>query len=286
MKKIGITLVVLLAIVGVVFGGMYMMNLNKEKAAEGTNSKNETKKGEVKFINSKLEEATITQKYKAYINGKNIDVDVNFNFYIQNIDPEENQGYSRIERVVGKFKDIVLFEHEEKTNSQSQKAELFETSKIDKVYNGDFFKVVRGTDGKDYLAIATHIYDIDYDHLKENSLYILNDNLSVINKNFSDPTNCSKEKQVMMIHPGTIGLLSDNNIWYKSQFPYDNHRKNYTSLKIMDDKIYYLYHNINIDTSGDYGTIEERIYTISNDKLEYTIGKTYKAESFYGERCS
>lgn len=288
MKKIGPIFVLLALLVGGIFAWMYFTG-NRDIATgedDKLDSNKENKKGEIKFLNSKLEESTITQKYKAYINGKELDMEVVYSYKIDNIDPELNEGYSRLETVEGKLNGTLLYKNEKKTNSESQKAELFETTKIDKVYNGDYFKVVRGTDGKDYIAIATHFYDIDYDHQQANYLYILNDELEIINRQFKDPSNCSREAEVMMIHPGAVGLLTDMKIWYNNQFSYDNHRKNYTSLKIEDDKIYYLYHDIKTDSDGNYGAIEERMYTINNDKLEYTTLKTYRAESMYGDICS
>ena len=283
-NRVSIQIFIVLVLALAVTVGAYMFMKNKTNPKDDHNEETPTKKGEIKFLNSKQDGTVITQKYKAYINDKVLDLEVVYTFKIEDLPESDTSGYKRTEIVEGKLKDITLFSAERKNNSTSQKAELFETARIDKELNSDYFKVIRGTDGKDYIAIATHIYDISNTPVT-NYLYILNDNLEVINKTFEDISHCSSTRQVMMIHPGEVGLLSDKNIWYSNQFKYDNIRKNYTSLKIVGDKIYYLYHDIVYDKEGNYGTIEERVYTINNDKLEYTVENSFVAVSKYGEIC-
>ncbi|HBA37695.1 MAG TPA: hypothetical protein DCY94_03145, partial [Firmicutes bacterium] len=59
----------------------------------------------------------------------------------------------------------------------------------------------------------------------------------------------------------------------------------YLNLKIEDDKIYYLKAKQNITGEEDYGTLEERIYTINNDKLEYTVKNKFKITWIAGQAC-
>lgn len=276
-------LLVVLFLALAVVGGTYLYMSKKTDEGNHTSDGDKVKKGTIKFLNSKLDGSTITQRFKAYINGKDIDIEIDYNYSIEPLNGD-GSGYSRQELVEGKLANTILFSKKTKTNSTSQRAELFETGKIDKEFTIDYFDVIRGTDGKDYIAIATHIYDFD-DVSKENFLYILNDKLEVINKEFDDISRCRFVKTAMMIHPGEVGLLSNNNIWFENELKYTNLRSRFTSIKIEDDRIYLLYHNTLIDDMGGFGTIEKRVYTIDNDKLEYTVEETYKADSKYGDIC-
>ncbi len=276
-----IFIIAILAVI--VTAGAYFFMKDKVDIKTPGQEEKPREKGEVKFLNSKQDGTIITQKYKAYINDKVLDLDVLYTYRVEELENDPN-GYKRLEIVEGIYNNIKLFSHKAKSNSSSQKAAMFDTGKIDKEMNGDYFRVIRGTDGKDYIAMATHYYDFS-NVPTNNYLYILNDNLEVINNIFEDVSHCFYGKQVMMIHPGTVGLLSNDNIWYQNQFKYNNLRRNYTSLKIEDDKIYYLYHNILVDDVGNFGNIEERVYTIKDNKMEYTTEKVYRADGIYGDAC-
>lgn len=282
-NKTAKTLLIVLFLALFAVSGAYLYMNEKTKGNGDGQGAGNVKKGTIKFLNSKLDGTTITQKFKAYINGKDIDIELDYNYKIEPL-TNDKYGYKRMEIVEGKLGNLVLFSKQTKNNSTSQRAEIFETNKIDKEYTIDYFEVIRGTDGKDYIAMATHIYDVD-DNPRANYLYILNDKLEVINREFDDISRCRFFKDVMMIHPGDVGLLKNENIWYKNKWNYNNMRAKYSSLKIENDKIYLLLHNTNLDEMGGFGTIEERVYTIADDKLEYTVEKTYKADSKYGDVC-
>jgi len=64
--------------------------------------------------------------------------------------------------------------------------------------------------------------------------------------------------------------------------------KNGTNLylnydKIMNNKILYQYSVLSTNNSDSYGNIEEREYTISNNKLEYKVLGTHKADDITGQ---
>lgn len=279
MKKNGVKIFIILVLALIVTVGAYMFVNNKHNNNNPTQSgSTNRKKGEVRFLNSKLEENVIIQKYKVYINGKTIDLEIKYNYKINNLPYDDDSGYSREEVVEGKMNGITMFLHQVKNNSTSQKAALFETGKIDKEFNDKYFRVVRGTDGKDYIAVSTHIYD-EYNKPRANYLYILNDNLKVINEIFDDETECTNMKSPMIVHPGLIGLLSSKDIWYNNEFKHDNLQKNHISVKVEDDKIYYLFHNLK------QKNIEERVYTIADDKLSYKTSNIYKADASFGDVC-
>lgn len=270
-------------------GGAYMFMSGKIDVDDVFDKKEQVDtndKGEVKFLNSKRDGAVITQTYKANINAKEISIDVIYTYENIPLSEEEKvqEGFSREERITGKLGDIVLFESFERTNNTSQRAQSFDTQKIDKEYNLNYFKVIRGTDGKDYLAIATHIHDGAHQS-NVNYLYVFDDEMKVISNVFDDKLTCSKEKTTFMIHPGSVGIVVSDDAWYENQFKYDNSGRLFTSLRVEDNKIYYLLHNVAISSSGEFGTLEERIYTINANKLEYETVRSYKATSIFGQTC-
>lgn len=290
MRKNNVRSFVVIAILGVlVVVGAYMFISGKIDMGNFSNDKNATTngpKGEVKFLNTKKDGTVITQYFKANLNGQELPINIVYTYENTELSAEEKAttGYNRIEHVIGKFGDIVIFDHYERNNNTTQRAQLFDTQLIDKEYNLNYLKVVRGTDGKDYLTMATHIYD-GLNAPSENFLYILNDKLQTISNVFDDLTTCTNEKKTMMIHPGSRGIIVTDKAWYSNQYGYNNRGKLFISVKVEDDKIYYLYHNIDSSVPGKFGTLEERIYTIKDDKLEYTINKEYDATSVTGKQC-
>lgn len=278
MRRNGVKLFFVLVLALIVTVGAYMFVSKKNNPNGDNRDQSNYKKGEIKFLNSKQEESEIIQKYKAYINGKTIDLEVRYSYKIANLPQDDEDGYAREEIVEGKLNGRTMFLHQVKNNSTSQRAAMFETGKIDREFNDKYFRIIRGEDGKDYIVVSTHIYD-DYNKPRANYLYIMNDELKVINEIFDDATRCTTGKYPMMIHPGTYGLLSTEHIWYDNEFKHDNLQKNYISVKLDDTKLYYLYNDL------DKNNIEERVYTISNDMLYYKTTNIYKAEASFGDVC-
>ncbi len=280
--------VILVLALAVTVGAYLFINSKTGTGGPGGDNPSGTQeqpKGTLRFLNSKQDGSSIIQRYKAYINGKDLDIEVNYTYRIESLEGTELASrYARKEVVTGTFKDVVLFSNEVGNNVTTQRAQLFETGQLDKAYNDKFFRVIRGRDGKDYLAVATSIND-SLETRRANYLYIFDDNLNLISQEFTPIDNCSSTLTSFVIHPATTSLLTRQNIWYTNQFGYTNLSRNYTTLKLDGDKIYYLFQKPESIDSGNVSTFEERVYTIENSKLEYEVINTYTAETSMGDMC-
>ena len=96
--------------------------------------------------------------------------------------------------------------------------------------------------------------------------YILNDKLEIINENL--------EFNLYSSDVNVILQVENANPWYEDSKCKDElcHR----IFKIEDNKIYYLVSKLKDDyQEGDYGVLEERVYTINDNKLTYEVINTY-----------
>jgi len=93
--------------------------------------------------------------------------------------------------------------------------------------------------------------------------------------------------------------LEDNSIWYNNTIGIDTSKiisdidfmkKPPISVKVENNKIYFLMPKLNLTNLGDgivelndkdYGIIEERVYTINNNQLEYNVINNYKIIGIY-----
>lgn len=274
-------LMIVLILCVLAVGGVCLYMASKKENHEETPKVEEGPTGEVKFLNSKRDESVITQRYKAYLNGKNIDIEIKYDYKVENY--TEPGAYSRLEEVTGTFGDLVLFRSLKETNATTQRPDMFETGKIDKAYNSNYFKVIRGTDGKDYLAIATKFDDFEVP--VGNYLYVFNDNMELISNVFDDELTCKGGNQTFVIQPAENGLLVDENIWYPNQFNYTNFNKVYTLVKVESNKIYYLYEDIDYVDEKHFGNVEERVCTINDSKIDCKTEKIHKASGLFGQSC-
>ena len=141
--------------------------------------------------------------------------------------------------------------------------------------------------GSDYSLSDTSIDKVfSVDSIKENFnrnnddiLYIFNDNLeNIIDDTYDDydrsieiiPGVNDKNSFMITTYYNTPCGENMDAIWYKNAFNIKN--KTNFALKIEDNKLYYLAFKLN-----DYpnSTLEERVYTINNSKLSYTVINEY-----------
>ena len=128
---------------------------------------------------------------------------------------------------------------------------------IEKYFNENNFIVFSGTDGINYLIIQDYFLPpaggvgIDYNIFNQNWDYI--GDLSVIEQ-------------------GQGLVLNDDSIWYQNNLNIDTAEDEYQiRSRIVNNQIYNLYFE------GCYGgTMEERVYTINNNELEYEVINTYQ----------
>lgn len=225
---------------------------------------NNPQKKQIKLSSTIIENDSITQNYKVKLNNKEVTVPIKFTYEFN----EQLETYY----IKGNINDSTLVYYNKSNNKDS----IFNKEELSKQFTNQNFKVLKGKDNKEYLAIISNNQNFDSNYTPE-YLYIINDNLDLIMLNDMN----------LMIKDYNIKVKVENEkIWYKDTFNICQDKNNCKiMLKIENNKIYNLVINPESTLENDLGTIEERIYTISNNKLEYNIKNTYKIVGSYGEGC-
>lgn len=225
---------------------------------------NNPQKKQIKLSSTIIENDFITQNYKVKLNNKEVTVPIKFTYEFN----EQLETYY----IKGNINDRTLVYYNKSNNKDS----IFNKKELSKQFTNQNFKVLKGKDNKEYLAIISSNQNFDSNYTPE-YLYIINDNLDLIMLN---------DMNLMIKDYNTKVKVENEKIWYKDTFNICQDKNNCKiMLKIENNKIYNLVINPESTLENDLGTIEERIYTISNNKLEYNIKNTYKIVGSYGEGC-
>lgn len=159
------------------------------------------------------------------------------------------------------------------------KENTFNISNINNIFDEGNFTIIKGTDNKSYLLVQIVAVDA-LDGWHTSSLYVYNDELELISKNIitaeESPDYTSHDGFIIDNFIGNIpcDYVGNSPLYERTFKVVDNANeidKQYT--KIENNQIYFLFPKIND------GILEERVYTINNNKLEYTIINTYKFNS-------
>lgn len=287
MKKVEryIYIILIVILVGILSAGttyIIMKNNDKTEIKENSNQNEEpTKQDGVKLLKTYNLNDKIIEEFEITLNGKTNNMKIEFDY---DEDTEEYEG-EVLNIVDGKFNknNIVCY-----FETSSTKSKMFNLNIIKNKFNENNFKIVKGTDSKSYLLLATNnacgaIY--------ESKLLIFNDDLEQIKGNFDGYAgSCSKAAGMTIATTSTIYFIDKNDTTpnYNNDFNIDlsEYQLSGVYVKIENDKIYYLAPVLNDNGSeGNYGTIEERIYTINDNKLEYQVIKTYKIINGAGQIC-
>ena len=164
------------------------------------------------------------------------------------------------------------------TFGEYTKENTFNVSSINQLFNEDNFIIIKGTDNKSYLLVQT--INNMADNFNTSNLYVYNDELELISENLiteeESPDYSSHDGFIIDNFIGNIpcDYVGNSPLYERTFKVVDNANeidKQYT--KIENNQIYFLFPKIND------GILEERVYTINNNKLEYTIINTYKFNS-------
>lgn len=214
------------------------------------------------------------EDYSIEMNGKTRTLTIEFS---QDYDNNENQ-------IIGKIGNDILFT---KRNINGDSDFLKKESIIGLVDAKNLF-IIRSTDGKDFLGVASNIDYREDDMASYQYLMIYDENFELIDginpsDNSDDVRLDSLENNIntkgvnpFLITTGSLpNIMVENNPWYNNTF---NTCKNQTNckikVKIENDKIYYL-------TSIDFfDKLENRVYSITNGRLEYNVLTSYEIKNF------
>lgn len=249
---------------------------NKDKESEKDNTDNKVPSAQlsdgVKLKEVKEAGNKITETFEVVLNGKKKDIDIVFGCL------EDNDFY----RVSGMYNGAIEAFYTSEFKEKTKYEDIYNVEKIKTFFTEDNFKIIEGEDKKNYLIIIT----------SAGHAYVFNDELDLISKDSIKDDYMYKGQQIKvksffsledshepMDTPREVDSFESP--WYETHgHPYDITGFYHKVFKIQDNKIYYLAYLRNEDSTTwetkGYGTIEERIYTIKNDKLEYNVINTYK----------
>jgi len=256
MKKSLLYVIVCLLLIVVASGTTYIIMKTKDNHKEDnkTETKNPNKalKDNIKLINTNKNNNKITQEYEIILNGKKNNISIDY------IISQNNEGFD----IKALINDLEIYTYIE-DNTKQYSEELIKDN-----FNEKNFQIIKGTDNKNYLVIRNFYYS--YITGNYSAYYIFNDDL----KNITD-----KEKLCVVSDRNAMSFENDKNVYYENS----NYRCNVCQVrsKISDNKIYSL---IPTEKEGmTFGVLEEREYTINNDKLEYKIVNSYEIKDVAGQ---
>lgn len=254
-----ITILLIIIAIGITY--IIMDNKNKEEIVEPSDNdkKEETpnkeedpvKEDGVTLKNSIKNNDTITQEYEIILNGKEQNIKIIFTY-------DENNG------IKGVLNNNILYLEMDTTPIDKN---MFSTVKINKEFNEKNFNLIKGKDNKNYLLIATK--EINPSGIKMN-YEIFNEQLDKINE------------ASIPFHTSTQCIYDLNNIELENEmieiYNLDPGKEcNYIRGKVENNQIESLFY--------DCDTIEHRIYTINENKVEYITLEIFKDITIAGQVC-
>ncbi len=267
----------ILYVIGAIFIGAilfvtcYMMAENKLLNSDIGNINNQKReiKDKIAFKNIKKSGNKIIETFSITMNGKKTNFQIEYTSSKKESETE----------IKGIFKGKTLYSKIASTAETPQ--EDFSEKNIKAIFTENNFRFIKGTDEKTYLLVLapTKKHDTYRDYL-----YILNEKFEFIEGDMN--YNGCGETGAMTVRT--------NRALYETQSPIENFEDQFglcangenckINVKIEESKIRYLkvfpkYEEFN------FGNIEERVYTISDDKLNYTVENTHTIVNANHEMC-
>ena len=251
------------------------INIPKEEEEENEPNDNETSEDYVKLVNTKEEDNQIIQEYEIYMNNKTNKLLLNYRLFEENMSDYiwfglqgnyQNEEFYNFDRYSLENNDSNIANGKEYV----EMSELLTIEFVNATFNENNFVFIEGVDDKTYLGVISKIDSVM--HPDNSYLYIYNDNLELIGS-------------LIIFTKSQTFIFNDN----QNHFYNDNyslcHDDCQIRLNIQGNQIHVLYYNPYC-TDGN-NIIDERIYTINNNVLEYEIVNSYSDEDFVieGESC-
>ena len=242
------------------------------------------KEDDVTLVSTEEIDGSFVQTYNIVMNGKEKTLEVEF-LYRDNQDLKEQS-------LTGEFSGATVYAY---YDNYEDEADGFDENMIASSFNENNFSFISGVNGESYLIIYTNIYDDGTG--EEDKLFILNDDLEFVSNDLVDYAGSSDTKGMTIMSTYTSYTLENNEYpWYNDSFNACTTPSNcYIDVKIEDNQIYYLVPVLNTvseeaneddeednEEATDYGELEERVYRINNNKLEYEVIQRYKITGVNG----
>ena len=250
-----ITILLIIIAVGITY--IIMDNKNGEKIPE-TNNKEENNNEEetvlkdgVTLKDTYQKNDSIIQEYEMILNNQQQSFNINFNIL-------EQTGYFEIEASINNKQVFKIMNDFESTSDNY-------IEYISNYFNENNFYIVTGKDNKNYLVVLSYFLPpaggpgLNY--------LVFNNDWNFIG-------------QLDVIKQGQSLVLENEDIFYENKIVtglLNNYPEEQIRSKIENNKIYNLYYD-----GCEEGMMEERIYSINNNKLEYTVINEYKVSLVSG----
>ena len=262
---LGIILVVVIAC-GITY--MMIVNNNKTETKEEENNNNETTEQEptiedgITLKDTYQSDDEIIQEYEIILNGKQNNININYTY---------SDCWDNAICINGNYNDYSFFYDE---LFDEDVTDTFTPQAIDQLFNENNFEIIKGVDNKNYLLIFTK-------NPYTTALYVFNEQLNIVNDGInSEWYEGDKENAFIIYSFVNIPVLENQqDIWYDDVY---NINADNIYVKVENNKIYYLTPNLSYqDYVGSiYNEVndielEERVYTINNNKLTYEVINSY-----------
>lgn len=268
-KKTGVFAVIFIVILTIVLSSSvtyYIVKQNTKEQEKADDKKEDDKKNtpNIAFKDIYDESDKIIEEYDISLNGKINTVKVAFTH-----SSREDIGCT-VHLVLGYIGDTIIYAREY-VGSKLGKNEVFNKDIIKKTFNVINFDTIKGQDDKTYLIV----YDISNNVAYENKMMVYDDNMKLLTKDLFAKTydhinrygfnmqyfyDSPCERTGLPLYVNTTPFYSENGMSF---------------VKKEDDKIYFLAMEIDESKEGRPGKLEERVYTVKDDKLEYKVLNTY-----------
>ncbi len=248
---------------------------NKDNKEENNND-NQISDG-VKFKSINREDDKIVETFEVILNGKKKDFAITYKYEKDNLYFD-----GQINEITGYVNSYGINSFEYSTSeypnfSWNSEATL---NKIKSEFAEDNFIIFKAEDNKNYLLVQS-VNICAGGCFDASDLYVYNDELELISKNIValtyEPTETIDAFIIDSFNYNIPCEFNGQNPLYPNTFK--NIQPSITInegkfTKIEGDKIYFLAPILNDNLTG--GILEERIYTIKDSKLSYTVNKTYQ----------
>lgn len=257
---------------------------------EDNNNQNEepTKQDGVKLLKTYNLNDKIIEEFEITLNGKTKNMNIVYEYKYE----EDDDYFNHV--INGKFNNLDFFtsslQLEDNTGKKNKKEDIFNLNIVNNGFKENNFKIIKGKDNKNYLVVMA---DVDFSYGTCKVVYIFNDDLKLISeKSITDSYDFQYREKIVSekdYFPYTNSFYSSpykvqGLTWYGTCNDCDNSD---VIFKIENNKIYYLslvipnnYKFNEMDKILEKAKIEEREYTINNNKLEYKVIKEYKVLEF------
>ena len=251
-------------------------NINIPKEEEEDSELNgEISEDYVKLVNTKEEDNQIIQEYEIYMNNKTNKLLLNFHLFEEDRSDYiwfglqgnyQNEEFYYLDRYSLQNNDSNIANGKEYV----EMSELLTVDFVNAVFNENNFILIKGIDDKTYLGVISKVDSVMY---PDNSyLYIYNDNFELIGS-------------LLIFTKSQMVTFNDSQDHFNDDKYSLCNNDCQIRLNIQDDQIHVLYYNFYCTDNGN--VIEERVYTIHDNNLEYEVVNSYSDEDFVieGESC-